>query len=218
MARKDRRERVALNDAYLFFKDVIKGDGKPDLYKLANSLKTISNALKSAENSEFKLTTRLWQRIESALFEKLVSLFPADLRILSKNGRSILPNELVPGQATVEIHPEGLRRSDDLFSIPLANLAWTTQVSLKRAWEKRAVKIRPEDFKPTECEQLCQPSQNFIVGEQVLENESELGKNHAYQKWWQLYWQAYCSSNQYERLAIEKEMSNLETVWGDLYY
>ena len=76
MARMDRRDKLALNDAYRFFKAVMKEHRTPDLHKLANSLKTISNALKFSETGQFKLTTRLWKHIQQSLFDKLITSFP----------------------------------------------------------------------------------------------------------------------------------------------
>jgi hypothetical protein len=217
MARIDRREKLALDAAYRFFRAVVKDQRSPDLFTLANSLKTISNALRAPQNGEFKLTIRLWERIEETLFDKLFGAFPTHVILLSEVGQVIPGGQPIPDDATVEVHPHGLRRSDDVFSIAIKNLHPLTQLRLRKVWKEKGGTTKPEDFQTVDCGEVCQPK-GFIVGEAVLLNESELGKQRAYQRWWELYWQAYCSNDKQERLAIEKEMSQLEGIWGDLYY
>jgi hypothetical protein len=213
----DRREKLALDDAYRFFRAVMKEDGAPDLYKLANCLKTVSNALRSSANGEFKLTIRLWQRIQVLLFDKLICSFPAHVVILSTNGGSIPVKEDIADEAIVEIHPEGLKRADDAFRIGFKHLHPITQLRLKRVWQEKGPATKPEDFTGTECGDSCTPH-SFIIGDEVLQEESKFGKQLAYQKWWELYWQAYCSIDRGERALIENEMGALEKVWGNLYY
>lgn len=217
MARIDRREKIALDNAYRFFKEVVKEERTPELYRLANCLKTISNALRAPETSEFKLTTRLWRRIQETMLDKLLATFPTHVIILSAKGQALQSKESVPEDAFVEIHPQGLRRADDAFRLELKHFPPLTQVRLRKVWKEKGGTGKPEDFAQIDCGSVCHPK-NFIAGEEMLRNESEQGKQRAYQKWWELYWQAYCSNDKHEKLVIEKEMLDLEEVWGDLYY
>lgn len=217
MARMDRREKLALEDAYCFSKAVTKDGNTPDLYKLANSLKTIENALKFSNAGQFKLTTRLWKRIQELLFDKLITSYPAHIVVFTTNGQSLSNKEPIPDDAVIEIHPEGLRRADDVFRMEFCCLHPITQLRLRKAWIEGGAKMKPEDIDIGDCKGVCVPK-SFIIGDEVLLNESQFGKQHAYEKWWELYWQAYCTNDRSEKQAIEKEMAMLEAVWGDLYY
>ena len=217
MARIDRREKIALDNAYRFFREVVKEEQTPDLFKLANCLKTITHALRVPQTSEFKLTTRLWRRIQETMLDKLLGSFPTHVIILSANGEALPSKESIPEDSLVEVHPQGLRRADDAFRVELRNFPSLTQARLKKVWRDKGGTSKPEDFAQIDCGSVC-PPKNFIAGEEMLKGESENGKERAYQKWWELYWQAYCSNDKQERLVIEKEMLDLEEVWGDLYY
>lgn len=217
MVRINRREKLALDDAYRYFRTLTKEERTPDLFELANCLKTVSSALRSSAYSDFKLTTRLWQRIQVSLFDKLMASYPAHLVVLSNSCGTVSLKADIPDDAILELHPEGLRRADDVFSIELKNLHPITQLRLRKLWKEKGPYTRPEEFSHTECEGVC-AVKPFIIGDDLLQSESEQGKQCAYQKWWELYWQAYCSSDKGERLAIQNEMSLLEAVWGDLYY
>src|SRR6516165_9902720 len=137
MARLDRREKVALDNAYRFFREVMRNGSAPDLYRLANCLKTISNAMTASQTSEFKLTTRLWRRIQETLMDKLLASFPAHIIILSNQGEALGAKELVPEDALVEVHPQGLRRSDDSFRLEIRLFHPLTQARLKKAWKEK---------------------------------------------------------------------------------
>jgi hypothetical protein len=217
MARIDRREKTALDNAYRYFKEVVREDRSPDLYKLANCLKTVSNALKTPQTAEFKLTTRLWRRIQETLLDKMLGSFPTHVIVLSDQGNALEIKEHIPEDALVEVHPQGLRRADDAFRLEIKNFPPLTRTRLKKIWKEKSGAARPEDFATVDCGGVC-PVTGFLVGEEILQNESELGKQRAYQKWWELYWQAYCSNDKQERAVIEKEMLDLEGVWGNLYY
>jgi hypothetical protein len=52
----------------------------------------------------------------------------------------------------------------------------------------------------------------------VLGEESQRGRNDAHNKWWELYWQAYCTTNKHEQQMLMKQMTDLEALWGNLSY
>jgi hypothetical protein len=57
-----------------------------------------------------------------------------------------------------------------------------------------------------------------VVGQEVLGEESQRGRNDAHNKWWELYWQAYCTTNKHEQQMLMKQMTDLEALWGNLSY
>ena len=75
MGRTDRRERVALDQAYEFYKGTVGNGEIFTLHSLVNSLKTVTNALSASADGHLTLTTRLWLRIKQALFDKLITSF-----------------------------------------------------------------------------------------------------------------------------------------------
>lgn len=221
MAKRDRRERVALDQAYRFYRTVANAKGEVDLYRLANALKTISHALRNSAYNEFKLTIRLWLRIEEALFDKLITTFPVHAAVLAPDGETLNHNQPLPEEGFIEVHPENLRRSDDVFVMELSRLHPSTRAQLAQLWIEHGPRIEMENFATNisiDCtESFCVPK-NFIPRLEVVEQEATSGKCWAYQKWWQLYWQAYCAPDNRERQLLNRQMSELEQVWGNLNY
>jgi len=39
---------------------------------------------------------------------------------------------------------------------------------------------------------VCMPKL-FAIGDEILQREASSGKKQAYEQWWELYWQAYCT-------------------------
>jgi len=217
MGKLDRRAKLALDEAYRLFRSISKDECVPELFQLVRCLKTVGNALDGAVEGRLKLTVRLWRRIYVALFDKLLTSYPAYLVIYDANGDVLKPKQTIPEEATLEIHPQGLRRADDKFKTLMADLHPKTNELLTRVWCERGNFTKKEDFVSSECGDYCAP-QHFAIGDDILQSESEVGKQVAYSRWWDLYWQAYCTRDQEEKRLITKQMESIEAVWGDLYY
>lgn len=110
MARTERREKVALDEAYRFYKTALSVEDPLDLHSLVNSLKTVNLAIAASEEGHLKITTRLWMRMRQALFDKLLTSFPAHFVIMDTTGMAIEPKTKLPAGGTLEVHPEGLKR------------------------------------------------------------------------------------------------------------
>ena len=91
------------------------------------------------------------------------------------------------------------------------------ELTYAKLWGTKGAKFIPEDFNNLECGEFCAPK-NFLVGDELLTNESEEGKLRAHKRWWELYWQAYCAHSTLEKQAVKDEMHGLESIWGNLYY
>ncbi len=217
MGRIDRRQKLALDEAYNLYRQIIKNEKQADLYQIAHCLTTLNEALKYNDCSQFKLTKRLWQRIFESLCDFLITSFPVYLVIYDEDGDVQQPLKPLTEPAMVEIHTEGLRRKSDIFTLELDRLNPMTKARLENIWGTKGAKCSPSDFSNLECGEFCAPK-NFLIGEEVLNNESQLGRERAYRRWWELYWQAYCTHAVLEKQAVQQEMSILESVWGNLYY
>ncbi|CAN5323373.1 hypothetical protein BH11CYA1_BH11CYA1_15450 [soil metagenome] len=220
MEKADRRDSVALDKAYEFYRETLS-EGTNDLHQVANSLKTVCHAINAAESGELELTLRLWQKIRQALFDKLLTNFSAYIVATGSDGQVLGHRELLPDDCTLELHPEGLRRDDDVFSIGIEELHPLTRSRLDKVWLERGPGTRREDFSnASECEGgVCtMKPHTFIVGEEVLKTEANTGRQKAYDNYWRLYWQSYCSPSSREKQYLTRQMTSLEAVWGNLHY
>lgn len=217
MGRTDRRQRTALDEAYRYYNRIESGEEALDIYKLTKAVRTLAFALAFCDSGEFKLTRQLWKRLHQALFDKLLSNFPGRIAILDEN-RSPISMQALPDCGFLEFYPEKCRRADDVNEIELTRLYPKTQNVVKRIWEGQGGVINPADFDGNECEGGVCFMKPMVTGHEILGEESRKGKDEAYNRWWELYWQAYCTPNRRQQELITRQMSELEAVWGNLYY
>jgi hypothetical protein len=139
--------------------------------------------------------------------------------VYKENGDVLKGKEAWSENAILEVHPEGLRRNEDCFRMPVKDLQSSTRTRLERLWLERGPATRKDDFLDVEeeCGEYCAP-RNFIIGDEILRTESMKGKEDAYAQWWDLFWQSYCTTNPREKSAMTRQMNALESVWGNLYY
>lgn len=219
MARLDRRERLALDEAYRYYRTLDKNGEQPELYRLVKCFKTVTTALGVADGGhQFRLTRQLWRRIQQAMFDKLLTSFPGYVIVTAEGRGQVKPKDRFPEDGIVEFHPEGCRRADDLFQMEIKHLYPATQYRLQKAWQTRGAQTSPEDFAGDQCSAAGCFLRPVLLGDEVLSEESYSGKEKAYQEWWDLYQQAYCTKNAHERQIIYRRMDELESVWGNLYY
>lgn len=219
MARSDRRDKVALDQAYSYYKNAVAEEtSNIDLRSLVNSLKTVSFALRGSQVHNFKLTTRLWLRIEQALFDKLLTTFAGYLVVLRADGSALEAPSDLPADGTIQFHPEGLKRMDDVIRMPIQDISQFTLMKLNKVWKERGPFTRHEGLHPVDCTTGICPIKPFVVGHDQLVREAQNGKQAAYYQWWDLYWQDYCCGDKEEKLLIARQMATLESIWGNLYY
>jgi hypothetical protein len=225
MIKTERRDRVALDEAYDFYRQTVNDGSTQDLHKLANSLKTVDSALNAAESGDLELTHRLWSKIRQALFDKLLTAFPAYVVAVTPDGAALANRASLPDGCIIELHPEGLRRDDDVFHMAIEHLHPLTRSRLNKVWIERGPATRKEDFDHmadarAACEDgVCSIRPNtFIIGGDQLAREAQNGRERAYQDYWRLYWQSYCSPSSREKQYLTRQMASLEAVWGNLHY
>lgn len=218
MKRLERRERSALDEAYQYHRALDKEGLPADIFTLSRCLKTVSAALKMPQGESFKLTRQLWQRMYSALFDKLLTNFAGHMVVLNTNGDALDQKEAFPQDGILEFHPDGLRRDDDSYRIEIKHLYPKTFHCLQSVWKQNRAFIKKEDFNASDCGEHGCFLKPFMVGEEVLAAESMTGKEKAYKQWWELYWIAYCTQDSGEKLELYSQMEQIESVWGNLYY
>jgi hypothetical protein len=221
VARTDRRQRLALDESYKYYKSLEKEGMYPSLYELAKSYKTVTAGLAFAESGHdatFKMTRQLWKRMQQAMFDKMLTTFPGYLTITDEDGNAVEPHTPMPEAGVVQFLPDGCRRADDIFRMEIKHLYPGTQYCLGTAWKTRGAHIAPADFAGPQCSNAGCFLKPMLLGQEVLAEESTSGRQLAYSKWWDMYWQAYCSSDRHERTMLERRMEELENIWGELYY
>jgi len=218
VGRQDRRERLALDESYRYYRALEKDGLNPDLYQLVKCFKTVTAALGAADNGQFKLTRQLWRRIQQALFDKLVTTYPGYLMVSGEDGQAVSGKEGFPEEGMVEFHPDGCRRADDIFRMEIKHLYPGTQYCMGKTWQNKGPRISPEDFAGPQCSNAGCFLKPVVLGDEVLREESTSGRQEAYRQWWDLYQQAYCTRVDHEKHMIYRRMDELEQVWGNLFY
>ena len=218
MGRMDRRQKLALDEAHRYYRCLEDGAGVPELFRLVKCLSTVTTALAFAESEEFKITRQLWRRLQLALFDKLIANFPGYVFVSNAAGGKVEPGNAFPDDGALEFHPDNCRRGEDIAYINIAHLYPRTFCALKKVWNIGRNHVDASDFAGDECESGVCPMKPVVFGKDLLFEESTAGKGTAYQRWWDLYWQAYCTQNRADRQDIYQHMMILEEVWGNLYY
>lgn len=217
MPRTDRRERTALDEAYRYYRKLDGGE-TPDIFRLNKAVKTLSFALAVSDISEFKLTKQLWRRLQQALFDKLITNFSGRIAILTEDRVPLEIRNPLPENGYIEFHPDKCKRLEDVNEIELSKLYPKTYSVIKKIWEERGSFIKPADFEGSDCEGGVCAMKPMVLGQEVLTAESTKGRADAHNRWWELYWQAYCTDNKRDQDLLSKQMNELEAIWGNLYY
>jgi hypothetical protein len=218
MGRLDRRQHLALDESYRYYRSLNSGE-KPDLFKISRTLNTLTIALSFAEHGEFKLTRQIWKRLEQALFDAYLTNFPGRFSVFNSADRSVEPPSAWPDDGWLSFRPDGCRRREDTIRIEIHRLFPRSFIALQKCWSEGRLKVSPADFAAVkDCEGGVCLMRPMVVGYDLLGQESDAGRREAYHRWWDLYWQAYCTTSRAERAALYKHMLELETVWGEMYY
>lgn len=218
MARIDRRSRLALDESYRYYRHLESGE-EPELFQLSRSLNNVASALSNAHTSEFKLTQQLWRRLQEALFDRYINSFAGTFVISDEQGNVVPLGKPWAEAGYVRFQPEGCRRNEDVASIEIRRLYPVTYDVLKNTWGFGSNRVEPRMFATApQCSDGICAMRPMVLGGERLQAESNEGKRIAYQRWWELYWQAYCTNSKQQRSELYRSMMQIESVWGDLYY
>lgn len=218
MATMDRREKLALDEAYSYYLALDKGEAQPELYRVVRCFKTVTSALSMSNGHHFKLTRQLWKRIQQALFDRLITSFPGYVMMTDADGEPAESRVDMPEEGIIEFHPDNCRRKDDIFRMDIKHMYPATHYALSKSWKAKGSRVSPADMVQTECGPSGCFLKPVVLGQEVLDEEAQAGKDTAYKEWWDLYWQAYCTKNKHDQTILNRQMDELESVWGNLYY
>lgn len=217
MSRMERRQKTALDEAYRYYNRLENGE-TPDPFSLTKSVRTLRSALSFTDFSEFKLTRQLWKRLHQALFDRLLTTFPGQISLLNEKHELLEPLTLWPESGFLMFRSANCRRTDDFNEIELERLYPKTAMAIQNVWQNRGAFIEPRDFNLSDCTSNACYIKPFVTGHEIMGEESRKGKDEAYHRWWDLYWQAYCCPDRNQQKVLIQQMYALETVWGNLYY
>jgi hypothetical protein len=219
MARIDRRGKLALDESYRYYRH-LEGGAEPELFEMTRSLRTLSNALYFADTGEFKLTRQLWRRLQQALFDRMMSSFAGRYTLMNAEREVLEFGTSMPEDGFISFRPDGCKRVEDMAIMEVSRLYPKMFVVVSKLWAEGRSRMTPDDVAAMpDCADtgVCM-MKPVVLGKETLDAESKHGKTQAYRKWWELYWQAYCTPKKAERQELYRHMLDIEAVWGSLYY
>lgn len=220
--RSERRNAIALDDAYFYCRHLETGGEKPDLFKLCNALHTLDYALDAHDQSPLPLTLCVpaWTRVRDGLFNILLSSFAGYVFVYDELETLVEPGADWPANGLIEFFPDRMNRTNEGYRASFAQLDREVLMPIRWAFAEGRQQIGAADFgKQTEPANDA----NAEVGEalallqrlnEVCEEQASEGKKHAHRKWWQLYWEANGCPDKREKNMLEKQMVALQSVWG----
>ncbi len=220
--RSERRNAIALDDAYFYCRQLETGGQKPDLFKLCNAIRTLDYALNEHDESPLPMTlcVEAWSRVRTGLFNILVSSFAGYVFVYDQFETLVEPGAEWPESGLIEFFPDRMNRTNEGYRARFEQLDRDVIMPVRWAFAEGRQQIAPPDFG-----QEAEPSQaiNTQAGEardllqrlnEVCEEQACEGKKHAHRKWWQLYWEADGCPNKRQKNLLQKQMVALQSVWG----
>lgn len=215
---QERREKMSLEHAYEVYCNTIKAGSSVELHAIVEAIKTVQNALQASSSGAVRLTDRLWYRIQQALFDKLLTNYSSKIEVLDSDQKRVPVSDSIHQTSTLKIYPEGLRRADDWFQIPVLDLHEMTVTKVSKVREQHGEVLNREHFVDLhiECAGACMMPPEVVFGHERLRDEARTGRESAFSEWWDLYWRAYCTPDSEELVTVRDRMATLESIWGDL--
>lgn len=215
MASHERRNAIALDDAYFYCRQLENRADQPDLYKVCNAIRTLDLALEAHEESPMPMTlcTEAWQRVRDSLFATLLSAFPGYFFVYDECESAVEPGMNWPERGHIEFFPDGIHRKNESYHGDFHRLPIDVLNPLRWAFAESSQHMEPENFvgatgESDEARALLERLYN------VCEEQAHEGKKKAHRKWWQLYWEANSCPNKREKHELQKQMVMLQSIWG----
>lgn len=224
MAKLERRNNMALDDAYHYLRGLEERRERPSLHKLCSAIATLDRALEpfAGEPVTTNLSTDIWAQVRDGLFNQLVAYFPGGFNVTCDDGTLLEPGSPWPESGQLEFYPDRTSRKSDSYTARLERL--DPQIALAFRWcfaDGRQV-LQSSDLKQPQlaagdCRDEASEEEARLLMERlyaVCEEEASKGKKKAHRKWWQLYWEADSCQDRRTRHRLHKEMLELQSVWG----
>lgn len=215
MASHERRNAIALDDAYFYCRQLENRAEHPDLYKVCNAIRTLDLALEAHDESPMPMTlcTEAWQRVRDGLFATLIASFPGYFFVYDQWETAVEPGVEWPEHGHVEFFPDGIHRKNESYRGDFQRLPADVLNPLRWAFAEGRQQVQPANFFPPAAEpdaarELLERLYN------VCEEQAHEGKKKAHRKWWQLYWEADSCPNKRRKHELQKQMVKLQSIWG----
>jgi hypothetical protein len=223
MATQDRRNFMALDEAYHYCRLLEAKAEAPVLYKLCAALRTVDSAVayisQGTGYGTQGLSLRAWTEVRDALYNLVITSFAGYFLVYRDyDAAPIEPGQEWPEHGTLEFYPDSGRRRDDSYTASLEHLLPGTLTTLRWCYAEGRQQVTPADF-PDETPATDEDDQAEPVAlmdrlYEVCVTEATRGKKRAHERWWQLYWEANSSKDKREKSDLRKRMEELQCVWG----
>lgn len=224
MTNHERRNSIALDEAYYYCRRLETKAERPEMFTLCNAIRTLDLALQSHDESPMPLSlcTEAWSRVRDSLFNFLVCSFPGYFEIFDADDPlPVTPGNDWPEFGTIDFYPESSQRKVDSYAARLDRLSPSVMNPLRWAFADGRQQVAPVDFDdnpasqaPVDSELQEQATEFLARLYEVCEEEASEGKKKAHRKWWQLYWEADSCPNKREKHELQKQMVALQSIWG----
>ncbi len=221
MATVDRRNFMALDEAYHYCRLLESKAEKPVLYKLCAALTTVDAAVAAiTEGTSYGtrgLSLRAWTDVRDTLYNLLVTSFAGYYMVYGEYDTTpVEPGQEWPDYGRLEFYPEQARRRDDGYRSSLEHLLPETATTLRWCYAEGRQHVTPADFPSPEPAADDEPEAVALMERlyEVCVTEATRGKKRAHERWWQLYWEANSSKDKREKTDLRRRMEELQCVWG----
>ncbi len=221
MAKSERRKGMPLDEAYFYCRRLELKLERPALFKVCNAIRTIDLALSpEAEedtSSKSHVSLEAWSQVRDQLFKILITSFPGYfLAYRQGSSEPIEYGDDWPENSYIEFYPEKILRRFETYTSECSRIDAQTLSTLRWCFSQDRQNISPSIF-DGERDELADANEAIAFLDrmyEICEEEASEGKKKAHRKWCQLYWEANSCRDKSVRHELQKQMANLQSVWG----
>lgn len=223
MAKQERRRGMALDEAYFYCRRLELRLEKPALFKVCNAIRTVDLALCSDEELNTAgipshISSEAWGQVRDQLFKIMLTSFSGYFLVYDEDGVEPLESGADwPVNGSIEFYPEKILRRFETYRSYCERLDPSVLTILRWCFSQDRHNISPSLFTPAEIEPAAEPEEIVSFLDrlyEICEEEAQEGKKKAHRRWWQLYWEANGCADRRARHELQKQMVNLQSVWG----
>lgn len=222
MTQHERRNSLALDDAYFYCRQLEAKTARPSLFKVCNAIRTLDLALENHEASPapVTLTGEAWQRVRDTFFDILVSSFSGSFFVYPTTDSGLLEGNDWPETGILEFYPDNTGRKADSYSGLIERMSMSVMTPLRWKVAEGLQQVNPSDFAPQATDEPLNEDEAGMARAlldkfyEICEEQASEGKKKAHRKWWQLYWEADSCPNKRQKHELEKQMVALQSIWG----
>lgn len=209
---------MPLDEAYLYFRRLEMQLERPALFRICNAIRTIDFAigsgLEESANQTGYLSREVWSQIRNQLFRILLTSFPGYFLVYGENSpESLEAGSDWPEKGRIEFYPEKILRRFETYKADFEQIDPAVLTHLRWCFGQDRQNIDPSVFADLEA-QVKAAGEFLDRLYEICEQETTQGKRKAHHKWWQLYWEANSCTDKRQKHDLQKQMVNLQSVWG----